>query len=197
MKYDSKRFIIYGTAGFLVACLIFTTTAMVPWSELAKSLSPFIPPNEQPILLNPTNVDVTVDLSISNFTEPLGPGSEANVTISVISEKDVSNVTVQIALTPIYVSTGTWPNITWIPIGPLGIDLVGGNFTWTTNLVANVSVSATIRIKATEVGFGVITGSTIWWETPSTFYKNEEAVYIQVLEGNVVIHDSNETIVLQ
>jgi len=193
MKYDSRRFVIYGVAGFLVACLIFTTTTMVPWSELAKAFSPFIPPDDQPVLLNPTNADITVGLSISNFTEPLGPDSEANITVSAIAKKDVSNVTVQITVSPIYTGQGTWPNITWVPIGPLGIDLIGGNFTWTINLAANVSVSATIRIKATEVGVGVIIGSATWWETQSTFYKSEGVLYIRVVEGNIMIYDTDET----
>ena len=196
MKYPS-RFVVYGVAGIFVACLIFTTTTMAPWSEFARSFFPSIsPPEDQPTLLNLINTDIAVDLSISNFTEPLGPSSEANVTVSIVSKEDVSNVTVQITLSPIYVSEGTWPNVTWIPIGTLGLDLVGGNLTWTVNLVANVSVSASIRIRATEVGFGVITGSALWWETPSTLYKNECVLYVQVVEENIIIYDTSATIPL-
>lgn len=193
--YGNKKLAISGIAGVLIASLIIASVKMAPWSELAKSFSSRISPDDQPILLNPTNADITVDLSISNFTEPLGPGSEANVTVTVISKKDVSNVTVKIAVSPIYMGQGTWPNITWTPIGPQGVGLVDGNSTWMINLTANVSESATIRVKATEVGLGVITVTAVWWETQSTFYKSEGVLYIRVLQDNIVVQDLDEVII--
>lgn len=194
MVSDKRKLAISGIAGVLVACLIITSIVMAPWSELAKFFSPHVSPDDLPTRLIPTNVAIAVNLSISNFTEPLGPGSEANVTVSVISKKDTPNVTVQIIMSPIYAGQGTWPNITWTPIGPRGIDFLDGNSTLIINLTANVSTSFTTRIRATEVGLGVIVATTIWWDTPSTFYKSEAALYVQVLNNEIKVFDTSEAI---
>lgn len=187
------KLLILGLVGVAVACLIFIGVVVPPWSELAKSFSQRVLPDTQTVPIA-DNTTIVVDLSISNFTEPLGLGSEANVTVSVISRKDMPNVQVQITLSPLYIGQGAWPNITWTPIGPQGIGLVDGNSTLIINLTANVSESATIRVKATEVGIGVIDVTAIWWETLSTFYRSEDALYIKVLENNIEVYDTSQTL---
>jgi hypothetical protein len=187
------KLLISWVIGVAVACLIFIGVVIPPWSELAKSFfSPRVSPDifTVPIADNTT---LSVNLTISNFTEPLGLDSEADVTVEVISRKDMSNVEIRITLSPIYIGQGAWPNITWTPLGPQGIDIVDGNSTWIINLSANVSFSTTIRIKTTEVGFGAITATAIWWETSSAFYKSEDALYIKVLEKNIEVYDTSQT----
>jgi hypothetical protein len=190
------KLLISGVIGVAIACLIFIGVVASPWSELAKS---FFSPRAYPDTFTvpiADNTTLSVNLTISNFTEPLGLDSEADVTVKVISRKDMPNVKVQITLSPLYISQGAWPNITWTPIGPQGIDFVDGNSTWIINLVANVSISFTTRIKAVEVGLGVIVATVIEWETSSTFYKSEDALYIRVLQDNIVLQDPNEIIIL-
>jgi hypothetical protein len=182
------KLLISGVIGVAIACLIFIGIVAPPWSELAKSFfSPRVSP-DIPTVPIADSATLSVNLTISNFTEPLGLDSEADVTVKVISRKDMSNVEVKITLSPIYIGQGTWPNLTWTPLGPQGIDIVDGNSTWIINLSANVSFSATIRIKTTEVGFGAIIATAIWWETSSTFYKAEDALHVEVLEDNIIIH---------
>ncbi|MDH5481438.1 MAG: hypothetical protein OEY22_00960 [Candidatus Bathyarchaeota archaeon] len=189
------KLLVVGLAGVIIACLIFTAVVALPWSEIVEYFSPGVSP-DIPTFPIGDNSMIMVNLSISNFTEPLGPGSEANVTVSVTSRKEMSNARVQIELSPIYIGQGIWPNVTWTPIGSQGIDLTDGNLTWTITLPANTSVGTNIKIKATEVGFGVITATVIWWETSSTFYKSEASLYVQILEDKIVVYNNPETIIL-
>jgi hypothetical protein len=189
------KLLISGVIGVAIACLIFIGVVAPPWSELAKSFfSPRVSPNT-PTIPIVDNATLSVNLTISNFTEPLGLDSEADVTVKVISRKDMSNVEVKITLSPIYIGQGAWPNITWTLIGPKGIDFIDGNSTWIINLIANVSTSFTTRIKATEIGLGVIVATAIWWDTPSTFHKSEAApLHIKVLENNIEVYDASQMI---
>jgi hypothetical protein len=187
------KLLISGVIGVAVACLIFIGV-VAPWSELAKSFfSPRVSPDTSTVPIA-DNTTLSVNLTISNFTEPLGLDSEADVTVKAISRKDMSNVEIRITLSPIYIGQGAWPNITWTPLGPQGIDIVDGNSTWIVNLTANVSTSFTTRIRATEVGLGVIVATAIWWDTPSTFYKSEAALYVQVLNNEIKVFNTSEAI---
>lgn len=182
MVNEKRKLAISGITGVLVACLIIISIVMVPWSMLLTSSTfpkvPGLPPNNSPLAVNVT---------ISNFTEPVGVGSEAEITVTVTSITNASDVKVQITLSPIYMGEGTWPNITWTPVGPCGIDFVNGNSTWIINLTANASTSFTAKIKATEVGIGVIVATATWWNTPSTFCEGKDVLYISVLENEIAV----------
>jgi hypothetical protein len=190
---DKMNSLTLGCAGTVVACLIFLTLFVTPWTELTRSFSPQAPQNTS-IIQIPENATISVSLSISNFTEPQGPGSEANVTINVVSRKNMPNAQMRITLSPVYVGQGAWPNMTWTPIGPQGITLTDGISTWTLNLIENVSTHIIIRVKATEVGVGVITATALWWETPTTLYQDEETLCIKVLEESIQVYYDTQTI---
>jgi len=183
---------IYGLAGIVAACLIFTTV-VASSSNLARLFSTNVSP-EIPTFPIGENATVAMSLTVSNFTEPPGVESEANVTFGVISGKSIPNVTLHIEISPIYVGQGEWPNVTWVPIGPRGIELVDGNPSQVVDLSANRSASITLRVRATKVGYAVIIATATWLEGPSTIRKNECALQIRVLENNVDIYDGTQIV---
>lgn len=97
---------------------------------------------------------LTVNLTVSNFTEPVGVSSEAEITVVVKSRCEISNVTIRIDLSE------AWPSIY-----SRGISLLDGSSSrsWMVDLQANVSMSFTERIKAFETGFGAIEVTARWW----------------------------------
>jgi len=187
------KVLVYGLAGIVVACLIFAGI-FVPRSELTKffstNVSPEIPTN--PIV---DNSSLAVELTISNFTEPLGPDSEANVTIGITSRKILSNVTLQIRVSPFYVGQGDWPNVTWVPVGPQAIDLIGGNVSLTVNIPADSKMSFNARTKATRVGSAVIIATATWWES-GVLHTSEGALWIAVLKDAINVSNGSESFMI-
>lgn len=132
------KLLIPGSAGVLIACLIFTTLVLSRPSIETMLSSTSVPTD---LRLSP----ITVRLTISGFTEPRGIGSQALLTINVTSNINVSNVVLQIDLRKAGVE---WPS--------KGIELVSGATTWNGDLLANVPIILNIVVNATEVGYGVI-----------------------------------------
>lgn len=106
-----KKIALSATMGIILSSAIFMAITIIPWSEFTSP-----PLDEAP--LSP----MTIDLYVSPSTEPQGLGSEANLTIEIVSTLDAPNVTAKLNL-------------------PEGISLVRGNLTWSVSLQANVSSS--------------------------------------------------------
>jgi len=76
---------------------------------------------------------VVLNITVSDFTEPEGLNSEANLTASVTAKEDILNATVRVWLSE-------------------GIKLIDGNLTWSGDLIANTSVDLNVRIMVVELG---------------------------------------------
>lgn len=181
-----KSLVIPGIAGILLACAIFSAFVIAPWiPKTAKLNFPQLPPGWPS---GPLDVKVIV----SNLTEPLGVGSEGDVTVIVTSTKDASNVTVTMEV----VSPSDPPS------GPLGITVVEGNLsTWVGDLKANVSVIFNARIRAVEAGYARIWVTARWHPPFESFcWETTDSVWILIQENNIQIShdfifppDSNQT----
>jgi len=164
-----KDLVIPGIAGILLACAIFSAFVMAPWSETITIYYP-LPSGTSPI---------TVNLTISEFTNPLGPGSEAELTATVTSEVDASNVVVQIDLSKAYPK---WPS--------KGVDWISGNLTWNGNLTAGVPITLNARINATEIGYGKIVASAKWYgSSPSSYLGASDLLGIVVLDDEIWVFE--------
>jgi hypothetical protein len=175
--YENRRLSIYGTAGVLVAFLIIASVVMVPWSRLTPSSFPK-PPEYSPLIVNAV---------ISNLTEPVGVGSEGDLTVIATSIRDVSKVVVKFYFLQV---SSKWP---------IGIRFNGENASiteviWNGDLKANVSVIFTQRIKAVEVGYALIVATVTWSPFESFQYVANDRVWILVLEDNIQV--SHEPIAL-
>jgi hypothetical protein len=76
---------------------------------------------------------IVLNITISDFTEPEGLDSEANLTVLVTANEDISNASMKI----------------WLPEG---VELVDGNLTWSGNLITNITIALSVRIRVIELG---------------------------------------------
>jgi len=139
------RLIISVLVGILAACLIFTAVVFSAQQKLELPLY-YTPP-----LSNALPSPVEVKMFISNLSEPVGIGSEADITIIATSSANLSEAVIEIQVVKAFPD---WP--------AMGIEVVGGDLQWTGNLTAQVSALTRIRIKATEVGFAKICAYVTW-----------------------------------
>jgi len=168
-----KKLTISGTAGVLVACLIIASLA-ISFKQIAVNTSPNfeLPPGAPPL------GSLTATIIISNFTEPLGVGSEAILTVVITSKCDMSNVVVTIDL----VSPSDPPS--W----PLGISVVEGNLsTWTVNLKANISLIFNAKLKIVEEGYARIWAKALWWYNEWLGYPATDSLWILVQENDIQV----------
>lgn len=169
MMYEAKKLALPGLAGVLVACLIFTTVLVAPWSTATTPTFPSGLPLESPL---------TVNVFISNFTEPLGVGSEAVLTVIVTSTRDVNGTTVKLDLL-----SPSDP-----PMWPLGISIIEGNLsTWNGNLRANISISFNAKIKVVEVGYALIRATATWYQYEYLRYNSGDSLYILIFENDIQV----------
>jgi hypothetical protein len=166
------RIIIAGLAGIIAACLIFTTVVVAPQTPIIYYDDWF----GEWWLHSPLSVEVI----ISNLTEPLGVNSEADVTIIITSTENASDVTVTMEVVS--------PSIP--PRWPLGITVVEGNFsTWIGDLRANISVVFHARIRAVEAGYARIR-VTATYPDPSVdglSHSGEGSAWILVQESDIQV----------
>lgn len=187
MAYN-KNLIISAVAGVLVACLIIAATSSNPWiMETPSSDSGF--PHFEPPAGAPPLGSLTLNLFISDFTEPIGIGSEAMVTVVVTSKCNMSGVTTTLDLV-----SPCDP-----PCGPLGVTIIEGNLSSRTgDLMANVSVIFNLTLKIIEEGYARIWVKTSWWYHGWLGYEASDSIWILIHEGNVqashewISPDSNE-----
>jgi len=179
MTRESYKPAIAGITGIMVAILIITSLVMVPWARLATPFtspaSVDLPPGVPPI------GSLVVGLFISNFTEPLGVGSEAIVTVVLTSRYDMPDATLKLDL----LSPSDPPDL------PLGISIIEGNLpVWTGDLRANISVSFNWKIKAMEAGYARIWTTASWWYDGWLGYCDDDSLWLLVQENDIqVSHD--------
>lgn len=156
--------------------LIIASVVMASWSRPAtstppSSTSPDFPPEYQVWPLD------MVTLFISNFTEPIGVGSEAVLTVIVASPYNVTNVTVRLDLLQV---VDDWP---------VGIISIGGHSTmWNGDLRANRSISFNAKIKAIEAGYARIVANATWYNDLEECYMELlDSLWIIVLENDIQV----------
>jgi len=140
---------ISALAGVSVACLIFIIAAIAPWSALlvpSSSLTPVVDKIPPPS-------PVTVRFSMSNFTEPKGPGSEANLTVTITSTANLSNVIISLSISK--------ADALWSSKG-IEFDTLGGDIFRAVNLTAGSPITFSLKVKAVEVGYGRIYATARW-----------------------------------
>jgi hypothetical protein len=164
--------LISGLRGVIVACLIFTAVVISPWSKsLSGTTSPTIPPEWQNLPAPP----ITISLALYNFTEPRGLGSQANLTITVISNTTLPDVVIEIDI-----SKGQFG---W---NSTGIEFIEGQTLWIGNLTSDMPITWTIRINASEVGYGIIKVAARWsnyWD----YRLPDRSLGIVVLEDEIQV----------
>jgi len=162
------RLLISGLAGVGVACLIFTALVL-PRSNLEMMLGS----TRTDLPLSPINVRLT----ISGFTEPWGIGSQALLTINVTSSVKAVNVVFKISLRKAYED---WPS--------QGLELISGNTTWNGDLLANVSIIMSVKVNATQIGYGRIVAEVTWYDSSSEYeYYSVDQLGIVILEDEILV----------
>jgi len=170
----TKNLIIYATAGILVACLIITAIVMAPWESITSYLGfPKLPPGWP-------SGPLTVQVFISNLTEPHGIGNEGTVTVIVTSTRNVSDVIVQFDLLQVVGN---------LPIGIVYIDGNLANITWNGNLEADVSMVFNARMRIVEVGYARIWITATWHENEWLSYQATDSIWILIQESSIQISD--------
>jgi len=173
------KLLISGLAGVVVACIIFTAVIVSPWSGLITSPTssssdsgfPQLPPGWP-------SGPLGVQVSISNLTDPLGVGSEGEMTIVVASKHDVSDVTAQFELLRV---------VDELPIGIVYTQGNLANITWMGDLRANVSVIFNAKMKAVEVGYARIRVTAIWYPFEGFHYEATDSIWILIQENSIQI----------
>lgn len=170
MKYISKRIIISGIAGVLLACFITATAIIVPQSELIAT---------PPSTLSGTcpRAPIQVNMSISTF-EPQKLGGEANLTVTVTHfEWDSPDTWIEIFSEP----------TSWMIPEEFrgGIIFVSGERKWHGYLNANVPVTFDLRIKANKVGNWTTEAHVMCMFGYHLWYEERKILGISVTEDNV------------
>lgn len=179
MSYNTKQLTVYGVIGVLVALPIIATMMTVPWAETATEpkpepavcYSPGLPPSEWRVW--PLNM---LNLTVSNFSEPLGVGSQAFVVVSIKSPYDAPNATVRLDL--MQVSDNQ----------PVGVSFVDANSSvWKVDLEADVLISFEAKIKAVEVGYAQVLVTATWYDDSEGHIKHSDSIWISVFENDIQI----------
>jgi len=168
--YENRKLAISGIAGVLVACLIITVV-VTPWSAL------LVPSASRAPLVDkiPPPSPVTVRLSISDFAEPKRLGSEANLTVTITSTTNLSNVIISLSISK--------ADALWSSKG-IEFDTFGEDIFWIVNLTAGLPITFSVKVKAMEVGYGKLDATARWdgsdlpWDVLGiAVYENEILVF--------------------
>ena len=111
---------------------------------------------------------ISIDLSISPFSEPKGLGSKAELTVIVTSVWDANNISVQIDL-------------------PEGFSFVSGNLTWSGDLHENIPTNFNARIEAAKVGNWTIEATARWYLTSDSWYGDIDRLCVSVSEDEISV----------
>ncbi len=162
---------VYPIVGVMAAIATIAATTFGP--SFVRNYYPQYPPGypEGPL---------SIEIFISNVTEPQGIGSKFTVTIVATSNQNLSQATVDMNLTDVY-SIGS-------PQYPIGFSYVEGylaNVTWSGSLETNVSEVFTATAIADEIGFGRI-WVTISFTAPDGFIWNDtDSLWISVSQNGL------------
>jgi len=171
MEYEVKKFVLPGMAGVLLACAIFFASIAVPSSKPAMVY--YIPDWERF-----RNLPVNIHLNASDFTESLIEGSEAELTVTIKSKNGLTNAIVEIVLVE------AWPTRY-----SKGVTFNDGRlrWSWSGNIVANVSVDFNLGVVATEVGYSTVYALISWHDLSGNSYCIEDALWVLVLEDEIIV----------
>jgi hypothetical protein len=161
-----------GVAGILIACTIFAATFLQPWisTDAANSSSSLrtIPPASP----------VTIHLGISNFTEPQGLGSHANISVVIRSETNISNVIISLAI----VEGWGWQ------LKGIEFDGSTADAFWTGNLTASSPIEFSARVNAKEIGCGQVE-AWVKWNGSQNYQPSWDLLGIAVYEDQILVFE--------
>lgn len=178
MSYDAKRLAVYGIVGILASLPIIAAMTLIPWAEPVAETKPVIyyssglPAEYRAWPLNMPNLNLT----ISDFTEPLGVGSRALLKAAIKSPYDVTNATVKLDLLQ---ASGDQP---------IGISFVDEDSrVWNVDLDADVLISFDAEIEAIEIGYARILATATWHDDLEGHIKVYDALWVSVLENDIQV----------
>lgn len=182
MMFRVKRLVVSGLISVMVTCLIVSEVSVGPCSEQLSEGG-----NREPLVLYCPSLspgmslnEPKVDLTVSEFTEPQGIGSEAEIRVTVTSRYDVRYVTVRIDL--LKIASFCCSNATGC------IEFIDGNTSrkWLVDLQANVSMFFIERIKAVDVGVRAIRASAAWWGSCDG-HLGQDGLFVSVSEEEIIV----------
>lgn len=127
---------------------------------------PLVPPDLAPSPL--------VNVTLSDFTEPYGTGSEADLRLTVLSKCNVSDVIIRIDIFPKEDSC---------------ISFVDGTSSqsWIVDLEADVPMIFMGRVKTIGTGLGEIRTRAEWWEASGFGHIGKDSVYVSVWKDGILV----------
>lgn len=174
-----KKIILYGAVGVLVACAILAFTDLflrpVPSSPRAPSELLSVRGDPSPEVSGPL---FNMSAILYRFTEPLGVGSEANLSVNVTARYNESAIVV-VDIKPFVAQS--WS--TGVKFSDRGTKLV-----WVGNLQANVSKTFNFTVKAFEIGEGIIYGRAgqLKFYNESSVIPRYFGLYFLVLQDRII-----------
>lgn len=199
------RLLISGLAGVAVACLIFAIVVNVPWHIPPRILLGVSVGGDELLRLegprgaayeSSTSSPICVlNVTLFEFSKPTGPGSEADLSITLISRLNYSETFYMNAKARSLAEGSEY----YTKHFPGGISLVDGGleWSWTGNIESNNTKKLGYRIKATGIGIAClrIEMTTKFKETVpgSSIYEGvREWVDLRftVLPDNVLVYSS-------
>jgi len=164
--YENKKLAIFGIAGVLVACLIITAVIWVPWHPSPKVLLGVSAGSGDELLRLEGREGVSycqaidlirppsfvMDVTLYEFSKPLGIGSEADLVITVTSKLNVSETFFVAGRIVAWFSESRGEYTEGRPpTGGVCFINESSRWVWTGEIDANSSKTFNLRIKAMEV----------------------------------------------
>jgi hypothetical protein len=160
------RLLISALTGVIVACLIFSVIFFAPRYFSPKVLLGVSVGGEQLLeMVGPQGVayqeprpgpsPCILNVTLYEFTAPLGPGSEADLTVEVTSKRnftDTFRVDARMISPFVLGSQDSWKDVQ----GEIQFSDGGSQWTWSGNLEANETKTFTHTIKATGLGYSCL-----------------------------------------
>lgn len=159
------KLLVSALSGTIAACLIFAMIVMIPLQTESRVLlgvsvggdsllrleGPTGAAYQQPKMGSPKCV---LNVTVYEFSKPLGPGSECNVVITLTSKINVSEAFYVTAT--LIVLRSEYPE--WQEDFPGGTEFLAGNSEWSWNGTIEANDTKTFHdgIRVTEIGFGVL-----------------------------------------
>ncbi len=174
-----KKLVLYGVAGVLIACMLLAFTDLllrqIPSPREAASPLLRVSGAPRPELEGPF---FNISAILYRFTEPLGVGSEADLSVTVTAYHNESAI-VHVDIQP-----------PWVASWSTGVKFADGGtkWVWVGDLQANVSKTFNFTLKAFEMGEGGVYGRVGW----SKFYNESDVIstyfglYFLVLQDRII-----------
>lgn len=166
---------VSGVSGTLVACLVIASIAIAPWFRHNGETShpsngdshfPSVPPDLAPSPL--------VNVTLSDFIEPYGVDSEADLTLTVLSKCNISDVIIRIDIFPKEDSCISFVDDT-------------SSQSWIVDLEADVPIVFMGRVKTIKTGLGEIRARAEWWEASWLGHIGKDRVHVSVWNDGILV----------